>query len=123
MADVTVNQQIDGLPTMEQTMLLACVAVGRWMDCGIKASYADGWRDEFSHYANTAELARETAKRLRESLPMSREDFEREWHFVDGAVRVLVEAYPVKDSVEWRMFNAASETIKVMREVLDVVGD
>jgi len=123
MAEMTVNQEFDGLPTIEQIMRLACVTVGHWMACGIKASYADGWRDEFSHYANTAESVLAATKRLQGSLPMASEDFEREWHFVDGVVKLLVESYPDKDSVEWRMFNAASETIPVMREALDLVGD
>lgn len=123
MAEMTVNQSSGELPTKEQIMRLACTKVEHWLSCGINAACGAGWREELINCVNAADLARMTTERLRNSLPTSRDDFEREWGLVEGAVQLVVDAYPDKDSVASRMFHAARETIIVMHESLEFVGD
>ena len=111
---------VASIPTQAQTMRLAVTMVARLLQDGINAACGDNWRDEHSDCVSAAELALGTVERLGACLPMG---FVRQWSMVGGAVRLVVAAYPDKDSVAWRHFNAAAMSIAVFDEALEFAGE
>lgn len=109
------------LPTVQQTMHLAVTTVACWLRYAIDHVTHDTWRDEHGDSVSTVELALLSVERLSAGLSIEREDFDREWLLIGGAVRLAVAAYPDKDTAAWRCLNAAAQSLTVFAEALEIL--
>lgn len=111
------------LPTVSQTMHLAVTTVACWLRNAIGHVMRDTWHDEYGDSVNTVELALLSVERLSTGLPMEREDFDSEWLLIGGAVRLAVAAFPDKEMAAWRCLNAATQSLTVFAEALELVAN
>lgn len=111
------------LPTQAQVMRLACVAVEGWLTCGVEhACELAAWRDEWEDATSAAELALDAISRLNAALPVGPHEFERVWCTLSGAVRLVVEVFPDKDTAAWRFFKSAAQNMTVFAGALEFVA-
>ena len=114
---------VASIPTQAQTMRLAVTMVARLLRDGISEACEKDWSDRFPDSLCAAELALTAVERVGACLPMGRDDFEWQWCMVGSTVRLMLAAYPDKDSVAWRHFNAAAMSIAVFDEALEFAGE